>query len=212
MANLPQAFPMQPESAIASYDWQDIADKTGVMIFHLFAATDSATTNYGVMRNAPGSDPEGRDSSAEDTTLDFDMTPFISPVTIGAGDIYFNFTHACASPAGTGSHIVYCSFCKVSGATTTVIGTVQSPTNTSSNNSVFETRCLKLAITQQNFKAGEYMRIRVRVVTGGSGTYINALTFDPLNRDYQMTGGLATITAATNPTHFKVSVPFKIDL
>jgi hypothetical protein len=203
ISNLYQA----QSNSIASYDYVDIAAGAGYVIFDGFAATTSTATTYHLSSDAIISDPRSFAMANEtsDTTLTFNTSPFNKPQTI-KGDIMVTCTTTAKYVANNPSLYVVVTAYHYDGTTATSLGTATSPTTTAAGGTTSDTRVLFISSVNQRFKKGEIFRVTVRCVyTEGDGNSQGEFCHDPANRD-----GLYT-TAASNPTYFKVAVPFRLD-
>jgi hypothetical protein len=201
MAGVPINFGVPTEGAIASYDWTDIAEGTGSIIFDGLACTATggvtrhATKNFALSSN-PGSHTRGSSFGGGATdTLDFRLSPFNTPRVIG-GNFFTTYTHYLYTGGGANASIdVTIKIIKLSGAVETEMGTVTAATRSiAASVTVQEGRILNGTIAQTNFKIGDILIIRATVVTsGGGGGWEVRFYHDPAD------------------LYFKTSIPFKID-
>ena len=212
MANImPINIPLPQEPIMANYNWTDVASGVGFVTFDLFQTDNSTATEYRISDNVLGGEGSHAPVSSGTVTFTFDSSPLGTP-RVMMGTAFALFSQAVWSTGGSGnSASVYAvvSICKWDGTNETVLAT--QTTSTLSRVSALEavTRSLGFSIAKTNFKIGEQIRIKVAVTSAISGTGRTRTIWDPLNRD---SGGEASITASTNPTYFKINIPFKIDL
>ena len=189
MANLPETFPIPPPSAIASYDYVDVAEGTGLVKYY---GTDfqvsGATiyTSYGLIQNPLRSTSA---STAPATTRDynFDLTPFNLPKTVkGTAHFQIKLQGAAGNAIRLSAQLK-----KVSG---TDITNVTDAIN-SINSVAVDWINFQLPCTQTHFKKGDILRLTLAVVAAGTGKFFH----DPSNA-----------SANSPPDSMWVHVPFKI--
>lgn len=195
--NLPISFAIPAEQAIASYNWTDIADGTGVVSFYLIESGNSSGVDYHLVSNISYSNSTNIGAGSGVTTdLDYDSTPFNSPRTV-------NGTATLEVPmylpeAETG--YLKAQLFKYDGSTETAISSeIQSPTKTAGVPIAF----LQIPLTETLFGVGDILRLTLKmthVAFGGANIYYGQ---DPMAR----TDANFTIT-----TRSKLNVPFKIEL
>lgn len=203
MANLPLQFPQPTEQAIASYDWIDIAEGTGIRIFygivsetgsgfdyHLIGNKDAYSVVTGTIRTTTG-----------ETTLDFDLGKFNLPQTV-KGTAYFS----CGMGANAATVSVKVQGKKDSGGTVTNFTSEITSQTFAPGGSDSEMVFLKLAVTETNFQVGDFIRLTVKLVQAAPGTNVT-VGHSPKNQDY------TNITPGTkNSTIMAFHCPFRIDL
>lgn len=182
---------------IASYDFTDIAEGTGVVDFYGISENLSGSTLYALTKNSIYS----ADIQSAGTSWTFNLSAFNLPKIIkGTAIIRF-------SAALTGNQNNTMNFDvaiqKVSDGTASAIGSASTATLTlPANGTTAKNYTIPISCTQTHFKIGDNLRI---VFTGhNGGTTIN-LGHDPANRD------TPEMTAATNPTKMECFIPFRID-
>jgi hypothetical protein len=192
---LPINFNIPGESAIASYDYTDISEGTGVVIFDGFVTSDASTFSYRLSKNAILSevvDP----GFAVSGTINIELSPFNIPKTV-KGRAYFVFTtYVSASYVDNFIKVIKMS----GGVRTELVGGQGLRTAAGSDNHV-----MSLDIPQTIFKKGDILRIEFSGTLGGAATW--AIGLDPLNRV-----GTYITTPSVTPTYFKAAIPFKLDL
>jgi hypothetical protein len=144
--NLPISFPIPGESAIASYDWTDVANGLGYATFYgsLFSASHILTPT---LFNVPNI------SLAAGTYVAFDATPFNSPRT-AKGYAYIN-AHRLG---GVGNTTFTAKVSKISGAVTTDISSEVNSSATG-NDAWF---LIRLLLTETVFKKGDIIRVSIK--------------------------------------------------
>ena len=194
MAGIPIIYRKAGETAVASYNYTDIAEGTGVVVFYGFKTYDG---NYHLSNNVLYSETI-ETISATNMTFNFDLSPFNLPKIIkGTALVKFCFRIIAA---GTISFVL--TLQKVSGGAATSIGTASL-----SNYSVTTApvnRLVSIALTETHFKAGDFLRFVMDVTNNGGST---AYGHDPANRE-----GVYVTPVATYPTKLEVHIPFKLDL
>jgi len=191
MANLPQAFPQVPPSAIASYDYFDIAEGTGMKQFYLCTSEITGpAVDYHLVGNVIYS-AELYLQFATASDIDFDLSAFNFPKTIsGTGILQIAFRNAGAS----GTCYIICRLKK----NDTVIVSIQSPTEASAAQGVWN---MPITIPQTHFKKGDVLRLTIEGYQGGAG--IASIGLDPMNREAT---GVMVITQSS------IFIPFRSDI
>lgn len=183
-----EPFTTPPSSAIASFDWQDIASGTGYETFFLLKAKDDSADVYSLVPSSSilGVSPDENGYAIEATYRNFDTNTFTLPQTI-KGIAYFTGQFNFLAADGD----IVASLYHYDGTTETLIGT-EATTAIVAADIPF---CLAFDITLQRFKRGDLLRLKVKY--SDSGIHIS---IDP-------TG---TIPAGITPS--RLVVPFRIDL
>ena len=210
---LPVNFAIPGEGAIASYDYYDIIESTGIKTFYPAIQLDSTGTTYILTANSIyGSQEYTSGNSAGNPAFNqnFDLT-FNMPKTI-AGTAIINAPLAVYWNQLNGMSIqVQIVFTKVSGITTTNFGSGNSdawsaPDGTGSWKSKIAS--FSIVLTETDFKKGDKLRITIKLVTtisNGGGTWV--LGLDPKARNtYNY------FTASGTNAQFSVYVPFRLNL
>jgi hypothetical protein len=214
VSNLFQA----PQTAIASYDWTDIAEGTGVIIFDGFAKSGDSTGNitYGLTNNIVyGAEKETKSDEiiqngyTIEKTLNFALTAFNLPRTIkGKALIEGTWQLEKTNTTTTNAYIVW-TIQKYDGTNYTTIGTFTTETITSAVvGTTIKTFSVEVNLTETHFKKGEILNIKAEMTGKGSGSAGEAwiyLAHDPVNSDNTWA------TAADNHTDLKFYIPFRID-
>jgi len=213
---MPLAKPYQSQpTAVATYNYTDIAEGTGVIAFNAFSYSLSGSTLYGLTSQTPYSSDIEKTITSITTAytklldLDFDLTPFNLPKTIKGKAIVtipFKLFNADADKD-------YSAFVKAiikKGAVE--IASAFSSKVEISDQAISKTKVFNLPITLDGtlFKKGEILRLTIELwgqrEAGSGGTM--TIGIDPANRDG------AIITKATDliPTKLEFYCPFKLDL
>jgi len=190
---LPEIYNSQP-SEIASYNYTDIADGTGIRIFYFCKTSDS----YVLVQNQPASTGivvGGNGVTVYDT--DFDLSPFNSPQMI-RGTLMCSMNCLLGSSAH-GQITIYVRKWNPATSTETEIvnktGTALVHTGTGSAQSDL----ISLTVPPTIFAIGEQLRITVSLnVTAADWVYYGA---DPANTQW------VSLAGATNS---RVYVPFQL--
>lgn len=215
---IPEQFVIQSNS-IASYDYVEIAEGTGIVEFNAFT-TDAGTDgshNYHLSRFTldPGqtsTDPTnshrysyiGTSSNAKT----FLLSPFNKPQTLkGTGYVQMTITTSNQGNGDSATPVVeiYKNSTLLVTATGKTILTV----------SAIRTIALSFTIPQTHFAIGD--QLKVKIYCNLSGARRPFLWHDPINRDvtgFTPQGSLGTlpaVTASENPTQLKVFIPFRLD-
>ncbi len=193
--------------AIASYDWQEIGNLTGVRVFYGAQEEDSTGIGYFLTDSIIPSD-EVILNLATNVNIDFDLTAFAAPQDIkGTANISISFGGQANSAAGIYYTATLIHVDGITDAEIIIGATVQSATWThSTTTATSAAKTIKYPITtQQHFKKGDILRLTITTVrTGGWQATHPSMGIDPSNR-----------TAPQIPndsTQLKVHIPFKLNL
>jgi hypothetical protein len=201
--NLPVNFPIPGENVLSNYDYMDIAEGTGVVLFYGGEqANDADGTTKALQKNILASNSRSfLVSTAGTYNYNFNLTVFNIPKTIrGTATVQVS---AYRGNNGDGLTLTY-TFYKVSGATETSFGasTMSFPASANAYSTTFT---IPIALTETDFKRGDYLRVLARYVKTNAASTVE-VGWDPLNRDG------TNLTAASYPTQLKIYVPFKLGL
>ena len=217
MANtLPINIPIPAESAIASYDYTDIADGAGYTTFDCFATTSSTATAYIMARNGSRTSPGVISALFNNTTgtqtVEFITSAFNTP-RILKGKVLLYISHG--SLTTNSSHPATSYVTATLKQNSTSLGSAISPTGTTGAtiDTIFvHQNVLEINITTPvNIKIGDTLTLSV-VQTCGAGGISNKvfyIWFDPL--DTAITSSY-TVNPTTADSYLKVRIPFKIQL
>lgn len=197
--------------AIASYNYFDIAEGTGIQSFYLFTSNDDTTKSYHLTGNTTvysGDNattvPLSLGGWTKDGDFDFDID-FTLPKDI-KGDIIVPLTLAGYHNSGGGQGYVIVKIRKWDGTTETEIASAQTATMTFSVGypTQYAIRCLVIPVTTStHFNKGDTLRVTTEIWTNmssGSGDF--GILHDPANQ---------TVNTAVF-SRFTVLVPFRIEL
>lgn len=183
MATIPDRIPKVSPEAIASYDWIDIADGTGMRSFYLCATGTSSGEEYILTQNAL---PTANDYLSENyTTYTFTLNPFTNPKTIGEGTGYICL-YGRANNGDTTNWTVKLQKVDVDD---NAIDLTTAVTSTSVDDSGEYTN-VPLEIPETHFKRGESLRLHVT-----TEEHLYRFWIDPLLTDSSV-----------------IYIPFRIDL
>jgi hypothetical protein len=193
---IPSNFPIPGEGAIASYNYTDIADGTGVTIFYL---TQTKAGSLLTTAAIPSEAVYKRNSQS----LNYDLAPFNSPRTI-KGTAYVSIGIYQSTANGLTSWI--CQIKKESGGVVTTCSSAITGTLPSGNGGHLMA-ITHIPLTQTHFKKGDILRLNIEITNSNGDTDFGQ---DPLGRD----GGQfsSAVTAPTITTVSKLYMPFKLDL
>lgn len=206
-----KVVPASPPSAIASYDYTDIAEGTGIKNFYAAQSIASGAASYflttddtlysGVLSE------KVQDQGGTVSIINYETT-FNMPKTI-KGKIRISVTLGVDGSNVTSSVVL--SLWKVSGATTTQIGdTVGTEKLTEAGPGQYDrTRNVTIeAADRVHFKKGDTLRLTVKLIglAGASETF--GYGCDPANRSDTTSSSGGIIIAAGHPTQLKVGIPF----
>ena len=195
---LQEKIPVPPSSAIASYNYTDIAEATGVSKFWLAVQAISGNTSYLLTQNqvySQGALSPSNEINISDTSVTFALTAFNLPKTI-KGTGYLNI--GVKTSAGTGSFKA-----TLKNSVTGNIVAVSSPDTIGTAGATF---LLPMTILNTRFKAGEALQLTIEDQNAGT-LFIGA---DPQNRDG--TNITPSITPSAHLTASALYIPFKLDV
>ncbi len=185
---------------IASYDFTDIAEGTGVVDFYGFSENLSGSTLLTLGKTSLYS----ADIQSAGTSWTFNAPAFNFPKIV-KGTALIRFSAALTGAQNSTMNFDV-AIQKVSGGAVSAIGSASTATHTRSaagSGTTAMNYTIPISCTHTHFKIGDNLRI---VFTGHTtGTAIN-LGHDPANRD------TSEMTAVTNPTKMECFIPFRIDL
>lgn len=222
---LPQYYPQVPPSAIASYNYTDIGEGTGVTLFYAFVSEDDTAKDYHMTTDSALYSTEIDEVVAtadaaftKKLDYDFDLTTFNLPKTIkGTAIVTFPIGARLVGTTSDKSVQTYAivKLRKWDGAAETEIVSEQSftVTNLVGDSTAKRNVTLSMIVPQIHFKKGETLRMTVelwaKMITAGGGNSNQAsatIGHDPANRDGSY------FTAATNPTSMILRMPFRLDI
>ena len=200
-------FPVKPGRIIASFDFLNLVEGTGIIKYQLFTTKDSAAEEFNIIADSQSADIITRSASSAGTTteltftkvvdVDFDMSVFNNPRDI-KGKIYLKFKHALG---GTSSDIDDNGYSiikirKWDGSTETELDSTQTETI---NQAGTVTEMMVINISKKHFKIGENLRITIEgwaQIGGGGGNSSMTINHNP----------------ASAGNEFFIWLPFQTDL
>lgn len=229
---VPVNFTPRPQPAIASYDFVDIADKTGYIIFNAGKAGSATSVLFNqTFFSNPKLNSNGSSTGDEALifTLDFDVV--LNAPFIAKGKALAEIVHYHAKGSGYGGNFkskVRFKIVHYDGSTETVLGTsgfsdeLNSTGSTSFN--LKRVEFLRADLTTKKFKAGDTLRFKVEGYRGDSSSsgspFQWGIHFDPVDRDLvgnveiNLSGndGTGQNTLEGGRRNTRAFIPFKIDL
>ena len=215
MPNLPKTFLKTGEGAIASYDFINLVEGTGVIDFYAGKGTDNDGDDIYFLSSTVMPSKEGgiesSVASGDAITISpvFELTPFNSPQVL-QGTAIIKFTYAADQDHVSDVWELKVALNHFDGSTETEIAALDKRFYPGSGlDKTNETAVLTCPKT--HFKIGDILRLNVRVrqtTSTGSSNHIAALGHDPLDRD----GTYITPSSTEDYTQMKASIPFRVDL
>lgn len=198
---IPQKFRKTGEPIIATYDFTDVADGTGVIAFNLGVVATDATQTFILSRNPFFSQDPGIGVTSTQIR-NFDLPPFALPKTV-KGTAFLNIGYATTSAGNDGLKV---QIIKVSGGTPSDVSS-QIEAEFNAGALAHNMLMIPIPLTKTTFSKGDILRCEVEMIVQG-GT--NEIGTDPMGRD----GSVITsaLTAPTMTTVSKLFMPFEIDL
>jgi len=185
-------------AAIATYDYTDLAEGTGIKTFYAGDMNLSGAVVYGLFTE-PFTTPVGETTAI--SSIHFDLTPFNLPKTVANGIAYFG----CMIRGGAsgGENIKLVIQLEKSGADAITAITGKEYTQQAGQGEI-KRALVPLKCTQTHFKKGDILRMTVTPVRSGTTWFSHA----PDGRDTEH----FTSAGGAFDTTMKISIPFKIDL
>lgn len=197
------------EQIIASYDYTDIAEGTGVETFYAYNYETSGSTSRALTSNpvksykVESTEIIGIGHGEASGVLTYDSSVFNAPRTI-KGTALINFSSRF-NKAGSDEIQHKATFQKVdSDNNVTDLGSAWGDPVVGTDN--ITTHAIAVDLAQTNFKKGDKLRLKVITTTNQASTSF-VIAEDPADRD-----GTLITPAATYPTKFEVHVPFRLNL
>jgi hypothetical protein len=186
-------------SAIASYDYKDLAEGIGTFIF--YGAIDDADVGILTGQQVYSAKVETYDVGTATYNLTFTSTIFNTPNDI-SGTAYITFCTRCTSEDTTMTSNVVLNL--VSGGTTTQLLSL-SGSSWDTSVSQWRTNLFRDVITTTHIKGGDYLTLNV---WGECGEGSIGIGHDPMDRD-----GIALVPSTENvTTKLILFAPFKVDV
>lgn len=214
---LPTYYPPIPPSAIASYDYTDIAEGTGMKVFYGTYAKVTTTNHYMLLSNVVASDEiqkywEGIAAKADFFKvgdLDFDASAFNLPKDV-KGTAYVSLPFYAYEGSGVLEAYIIAKLRKWDGTTETEIASAQSETYVGDPRT--KKLLLKMTAPLTHFKKGETLRMTIEVwykaTIPGNPSHL-AIGHDPKGRTTAQFPGTGDYKVTTT---MEVHIPFRIEL
>ena len=237
---LKETLPIPRETAVANYNFNDVAQNTGVVVFFGGAMEDDSAQTYRLDENAfdPWHTRRGDNGDEENSgrfrivtftsgtstsvlDLDFDTSAFNLPRTVN-GNILVNIPWSFDPGVSTDKieALAIVRLRRVRGGDETEIASGTSKTQGNLDDGVSFSDGMfsfTFAVTNALFKKDDTLRISVEIFvrrSAGSGSCAFLMMTDPLARDVAVTGG----SSANDQIKYdggralRFLVPFKLDL
>ena len=215
---MPINFPLPSENAVASYDYYDIAEGTGMKMFYLVSVHgDYILTENPIYAETVEYNTGESALTTEFTKImdvDYDLSSFNFPKTVkGTAVCSFSFFGCKRSGTAATTTKITVRVRKWDGVTETEIGNATTGDLTTSG-FVYKTTSLIIPLTETNFKIGDILRVTVegwgKEAAGYDSTLEIGIGQDPMNRD--ATRLKPSTDDPVSTTVSKIWIPFKIDL
>ena len=211
-------IPIISTPQIASYDFTELASGLGYVLFYGTVSTPVGVKTYNLMTNQlePGNSAYAnsedherssnlRSASPPETITKTFTTSQFNSTKIVDGTAIVNFTVDTGTGATNQMPATGMDVSILKNSTTLVTTNVGVQL---SGNGVAATYNLTMDVPQTIFKKGDTLAVKTSVAL--IDTQSVYFEHDPLNRDRGATGNRMALTATTNPTAFRVYIPFKI--
>lgn len=196
--------------AVASYNYTDIDEGTGITTYNGFSSEKSAGEQYGLTTATPFSHLVSSSGSLG-TSVQFSGAFFTGVQNLPRllkGTATISFTWRVTNGSGSNQNFPFVKLFKYDGTTSTLIAET-SGSIINSAGGVMRTTCIKISdITTTKIEVGEQIELRVGITGADAGsTPKGFIAHDPQNRDddWFTTGNFDT-------TKLVFDCPFKIDL
>jgi len=199
---IPLRFRKSSEGALANYDFVDIAEGTGVVIFYGGATETSAGITYLFSKNAFYSEYTTIIFGVGTNTRNFDTGVFNLPKAI-KGTAYFSV--GLYTQSGGANAYLKVTVQKSSGGAITNCSS-QISSATINGNGAYNMLMIPIPLTTTHFKKGDFLRVEVSAVNS-----LNAIEYgtDPMGRPgTYLTGAVLN----TMTTKMQLYMPFQLDL
>lgn len=218
MALLRQTFPPVQEQAIASFNWQDIAEGTGIVKFYGYKWSNSTSSYYGLTTQLLYSEviedtETGQPGSFTDFfNQSFDSAAFNRPQIVDGTayvQVCWSIDPHISDDVTESKGII--TIAKWDGTTATTIGSGTTSTYTATTGATKDViTAINITCTETHLKVGEKLRVTVQLQwkkTAGSGTALRATTaHDPQNRDGTY---ITPSTNVSNISQMVFHIPFR---
>lgn len=222
---LPISIPIPPEAAVASYDFTDIAEGTGVIKFKGFNFEASGgVASYAMstqdIYSAKVATQIGKWSGTGSSwslrqNMNFDLVPFNAPKIIkGTATIEGTFGVQATGVNDVHSQVIF-NIQHWDGTTAITLGTAATEIlDAATVGWIFKTFVLTAPLDNTHFKKGDTLRVNAQLLgmmdTGDPTDCDMIIGHDPQNRDY--TSGALEISATASHTILNFYIPFNLDL
>jgi len=221
----PQFFPPLPNDAIASYDWQDLAEGTGIINYKLFTTTDSTGDDYRLGTQELYSTiidtrivaTSAHTSFTKLADLDFDLSVYNIQKQI-KGTMVLQFSHVAKSNPAVAQIEAYTvvRIRRWDGVAEHEVALGQTKTLTpgAGGGEESELVTMQIIIPKTDFAAEDALRVTIEmwIKAVGTGTPQGAyyLGHDPQNRDSTYADGIKPSADDLVQT-FDIYTPYNID-
>lgn len=214
-ALMPKVFRQTGEPVLVNYNFEDIADGTGIVAFQGLTQVSGSAILYSLKNSTENAysiyTTGGSVSSGNRTdTYNFNLNKFNAPRTV-TGTATIRLSFVCQATGGNDSNVhLTLTLQRVRDGVTTDIGACQTQ-DIQLGTTGAEARYITspIGLTETGFAKGDYLNLKVEMYAaqaGGGGSTIGYFAHDPANRELGYFSG-----AATWPTKLGVDVPFDIE-
>ena len=194
-------------AVLVSYDYVDIAEKTGYTTYYGYNMSTSGATTYGLTRLQTFSqDIESSGASSAPYTiikdLDFDLPFNITSIVNGTVRLNIPFHQT----GGSASAYVFARIIKWDGSTETVLGDTCSKEIVSANTPMIIN--MEVDVAETKFTPDDTLRINLLLKGQANPAGEAAIYHDPQNRN----GWKMTVGTDIGTTSFTARVPFLLDV
>lgn len=223
-------IPITPSPAIASFNYTDISEGTGIVSFYGYSTDQEGTRDFQLSTNTFFSDEVASSGASHITTagtfdmFDFDLTQFNLPKTLkGTATLQIPWMNTVSGNESNNVSMV-AVLKKWDGTTETDItsGASDYISVTGSGGVSGNSKQLSLVsmdVPKTNFARGDILRLTIQAaVQSASGYGVLAVAHDPQNRDEGsddlLFPGTTGFTVGTNidTTTMKLDIPFRLDI
>lgn len=217
---IPQKYGPGTGGALASYNYTDIDEGIGYVIYYGFKGTLGYLTSKTVVySNVIVTDvhADGLANYTKKIDIDFDI-PFNTPKVV-KGKLFVSLTQGitCYTSGKTGYVYPVVTALKWDGTTETQLATQTGDTISTNGASAWtknsKVELIELTVAKTNFKAGETLRITIELWTKANDALADVyigLAHDPMNRAEDTTETAQDVIESTDPTKLQIHVPFRI--
>jgi len=209
---VPIVYRKSTEAALASYNFTDIAEGTGVVTYYGATTNDSvgeeyvllSQTLYSYSLSTATTITNGTGSYTKFGDYDFDLSTFSLPKTI-KGTCLISFGWGLGAGGNPDAYIIW-KVRKYDGTTETDLGSVQ--TEGIKANATNAEELLSFTLTETNFAKGDILRVTCEVWGKNTGgvDYVATFAHSPKAQSVNTGGGNLTNSVLT------ILIPYKLDL